>query len=334
MDAFLKNNTTGNNLKGSVLVVDYTFPHSIDKVWEKVKNYGEFMRVTGLFSNFRALEKDFGTKGCVFVCDYNNFFNLKYKITEVVEEKFFKKIVYISLSSNSISYQYQIDFCLYKKSSNNACYLTYKIEFLNRVITADEMLLELKYEKLEIFRKISKILYRERVKKIYEQTESCIISKNRLPVWELVKKFDTKFCEIVKEVADEVIIDDNQLKLDSKVTFNYQKPKFSISFFVTEVEEEQDQTTWMIKMSSNNNFQNYIKIDSKVIKEEEEYYTPEQEILFELRHIDESKSILIFKHLFKQRVNIEKLQILSENKLRMLERFKVFCESTLETLEI
>jgi len=313
---------------GSSFCLEYTFQHPIDKVWNRLKYIRDFKSITGLFTNFMLFEKNFGETGCIFSCDYNGFFTFKYQVTEIIDEPFYKKITVESMSSDHHNYKYQMEFSLFKLSSNNTCYLNHKFQFLNGIHVSEDMLSELKYDKLNIFRENNKILFKERQKKIYEQTETCIISKNKPFLWELVKNFDSKFCTIVKGVADEVIIDDKELKLHTKVTFNYTEPKFSISFFVTEVEEEQDQKIWRIKMSSNNENQNHlIKIDSKVIKEEEEYYTPEQEILFELKYIDQLKSMLIFKHLFKKRVNLEKLQILSENKLKMLEQLKDFCEN-------
>ena len=188
------------------------------------------------------------------------------------------------------------------------------------------------YERKRLCRANNKYLSKIR-KKHFEQSESSIIQKPKSLIWMIISNFDERFCKIIKGVANEVTSDCNPLKLYSKVNFKYLKQNIEAKFIVTELQSDEKNKHWRMSMSlfKENKLELFEKENKKyksdidIIKEEEHFYTPDQEIIFELTDIKKN-CFLVIKHRFQSNINAEVLHELSRSKINILNDLKTFCE--------
>ena len=324
--------------EGSKTQVQYSFNYPIDLVWSQLKNIPKWLSQLEVFKDFEIPENDKemwengkAKVGTRLKYKYNVAIQVEIEIIELVEEKFYKKLVFDRVY-NIVNLNYRQEYYLFSNSSDNSCLLKYNLLFESTAILGDVLMKEMNFERTKLCRANNKYFSKIRKKK-YEQSESSIIQKPKSFIWKIISNFDERFSKIIKGVADEVTSESNPLKLYSKVNFKYLKEKIGANFIVTELQSEEKNKQWSMSMSLTKTNKLEIlesenkkyKSDIDIIKEEEHYYTPDQEIIFELTDI-KNNCFLVIKHRFQAHIDSETLHELSKSKINMLNELKTFCE--------
>jgi len=312
--------------KFSSLNFEFLFKQSIENVWEYIRDTQKMNNSKGKYTNFQITNGQTWEVGCQCIFTFSNKVTMCQTTIEVEDDRIHKKIVFDTITNGKIPFKQMYQ--LFKSSSNDQCLLTYDFFLKNSIKMGDRMKDEIKYEKNVLFKNIdAEITKRNR---FCEQSISCLILQNKYFIWNLLKKFRRKFCKIVNEVADDVISEDKHLKLNSRVTFIYNHLNTNLNFLVNLLQEDESSKIWKLGLAMVKVIEiqedNKITSNTEIIHEEEEFFTPGQDIIFELVELQKNKNIFIFKNTFDKRIKREDLISLEKKKKKMIERFKDYCE--------
>ncbi len=325
MNANLQKKTDNSNFTGSTLKLFKTYKQPVDIVWERLKNLHIWKLASTNYNNFDLLGEKTFEVGTQYFLHKNNSKKLGF-VTRERKESYNKKLVVDCFYNNETDLKFREAYSLFNNTSRNTTMLTYIITFVEQV---EEKTLELvKKEFEDISHKNKKLLFQTN-QKILEQFESSIIKIKKEDLWDILINFSEKFSKVAKNIADEVITEDKILKKNSQIKFIYKEKNVEANFKVTELDAEEKEKKWKLKLSLVDNNEDLKNMNTnQIIREEGEYYTPNQEILFELDGVNQDKCHFMFKHIFNTDIPKEDLSNLSIMKIKILKDLgKVFKKS-------
>jgi len=95
-----------------------------------------------------------------------------------------------------------------------------------------------KFDKIKLFKLNDKYLKRNR-KYETEHVETCILKKNKKYIWHLLTDFKS-FTKLIPGIEDEVLLNDEKLKLNSELILIYNKEKLDFPLKVNKYQNEDD----------------------------------------------------------------------------------------------
>jgi len=143
--------------------------------------------------------------------------------------------------------------------------------------------------------------YLNSAKEITYQTETICLDMKRICAWSIISDW-SNFKKLVPFIADEVVYDGNSHTVGSKLTLKWVKKNVECFLKVSQVNCDKKSDVWKYAMTC-------IKPTPEV---------PNQEIHFKIIKTSESSCFLEFKHIFKQRVNKEIIDIIAKDKKKIL----------------
>jgi len=323
MDSANNNNNNNNNMNkllnnSSKISIAYTFYHSIEVVWEELKDLGKWYTKQKLYKDFEVTKgKHSYEKGSQYKINYKGI-SFLYETKKVSEDDFSKQIVFECLKNSLNDIRFVIEYNIYKNTLQSSTVLTIDIQYFTNFGCA--FLDIMKYEKIKLFKLNDKYLSKHR-KYETEHVETCILKKNKKYVWDLLTDFKS-FTKLIPGIADEVILNDEKLKLNSELILKYNKEEIEVPLKVNNYQNEDNKAIWKIGFT-------WSDINTIGKEPKKEFYIPFQEISYELIDIDCSKgdkSMLIFKHTFKEKeVTMDKLKDLKYNKIVIMKKLKNHC---------
>jgi len=299
--------------------IEYVYYHPIEVVWEELKDICKWNNKQNYFSKFQFIN---GTNtweiGSQYQFEYKETIPVVYETKKFYEDDFSKSIGYECIENKLNGVMFYSEYNLYKNTLQNSTVLTYNLQYFIEI--GYVILNSIKFDKLKLLSLNDKYLYKNR-KFETEHIETCIFKKSKSFVWNLITDFKI-FTKIITGIADEVILKDDILKLNSKLIMKYNKENLEIPLKVNKYQNEEKLEKWTLC------FRAVITNDNKK-NPEKEFYIPFQEISFEILDIEcntKNKSMLIFKHNFKDKeVANDNLSILEFNKRMILKRIKKYC---------
>jgi len=246
MDSANNNNNNNNNMNkllnnSSKISIAYTFYHSIEVVWEELKDLGKWYTKQKLYKDFEVTKgKHSYEKGSQYKINYKGI-SFLYETKKVSEDDFSKQIVFECLKNSLNDIRFVIEYNIYKNTLQSSTVLTIDIQYFTNFGCA--FLDIMKYEKIKLFKLNDKYLSKHR-KYETEHVETCILKKNKKYVWDLLTDFKS-FTKLIPGIADEVILNDEKLKLNSELILKYNKEKLDVPLKVNKFKTN-EKNNWIL----------------------------------------------------------------------------------------
>jgi len=305
------------NKNNNTLHLEYIYYHPIEDVWEELKDMAKWKSKQSFFKNFELVKGEHSWDiGSQYKLVYKECVALIYETKILYEDEFSKKIVFECIENYMNGVKFSAEYNLYKNTSQNSTLLTYDIHYFSEV---GYVILDLvEFEKKKLFKLNDKYLIKNR-KFETEQIESCIVKKNKSYIWNLLINFKN-FAKVIPKIADEVILEDEKLNLNTEFILKYHNENMEIPLIVSKYKNDEKLKKWKIAFK-------VVDLNNKT--EKKAFYVPFQEISFEIFDIDSntcSKSMLVFKHTFKKnKITLENLKQLEYNKIVIMKKIRKYC---------
>jgi len=294
--------------------VEYTYYHSIEEVWELLRDLPKWMSIQNYFTNVEIIKgKNTHDIGSQYKLIYKDIIPLVYETKKFYEDEFTKQISFECIENKVNDIRYYGEYNLYKNTFQNTTLLTCELEYFKEIGCS---LIEVaKFDKIQLLKLNDKYITKTK-KYESDHIETCILKRSKSYIWDLMIDFK-KFTKLIPNIADEVRIKDDKLVLNSELILKYNKQNLEIPLIVNILKNDENLKTWTI---------GFKVVNKKEKKSKKLLYTPFQEISFELLEIDTSigsKTLFIFKHTLKENeVTINDLKDLEINKLLIIKKIK------------
>lgn len=298
------------------LEVAYAFNYDINRVWYVVKDHCIWAKLIGdQVSDYEfQVGNDTYTVGNEFSCTWYGVSETHTKCVQIDEDTDNYKFASWKVNILNIEVQYYMNFYLYADTFDKSTVIIWEIsmEDSEKVPIIDEMIQGYKNSIAEIFERISENFEKVSSTQNVSQYESIFINAEQDKVWDLMTNWK-QLKTICPLIANDVEYDGENVKLGTKLKLTLKKNKCTSVCFL--------QTT-SVSSSPNDYKWGYTLTCYDAIPK-----VPKQEIVFNVIKVNEQNTFLTFTHDFKEFINNEVLNFLSNDKKEILKCLKVFLES-------
>lgn len=327
---------------GPKIDMQYTFNFPIEIVWNMLKDLEGFLSRDGKSGNFEYNDSELSKVGTKFYFQYL-YMATGLEVVEVLDTPFIKKIEYECFYNGFMDeFTYRGCWALYKNSIDNETLLVFTVHYHNEVQVSSDL--------KEVLLKVNRDLFKSNndyLKKKYyfkeEHQEAITINADLEKLWNFTINVSC-LKKKLKYLADEIVSDVEQLAENSRLSFIFHKYNILATFRVSNFSAV-DKTKRLLELELIEETQldfkkadqheeaeeNQIPHHKKNNKEREttvkrqgkgDYVVPNQIISFELVEITKAKTFLAIKHNFKKKYDEDLLKNLSDQKTKVLKKFK------------
>lgn len=317
----------------------YSYYYDIDTVFKALR---DFEALTPYFTQMRSEVTYIKGDNCytidnIFTLIWYNQTILRFKVVEVIDEIYFKKINWRVFAEQwNISYNYCIEF--YYITSDEATLMNFSLCYDNpeNLPFTKTTLADYHRIVLESCTYWEKYLIDNGNK--YEQIESLTINCDRKRIWQILINLN-KLYQFDKNNSTFFEYEGEYLKENLLIKMKDLKLNFSETFIVKNIKSIHLDEKWSYDLdnyendnfidlmnSINNENNNNTKEDNKKCQNLKKYKIPKQKINFSLIEVSENKNFLIIKHTFKNKISRSDLKSLSNNKIKILTGLKKYLE--------
>ena len=292
----------------------YSYKDSIKRVWDIFKNLEkispEFTELRGsckflIGSNTYELNNEFNM-------DWYNSTLLHLTCIQIIEEENYKKICW-RIRAETWNFYYNYSYIVHFNTIQKNCVVIWDIvydDFENLPFNQETLI---NYHKiiLDTFKKYETFL--KKSTEYLNQSESIIINREKEIIWNIITDWRILH-NIVPEVADEVECEGDPHEIGSIIKMKFASKdvecKLKVIYFNCVKEEEK----WEYHLES---FEGKPRV-------------PNQLIIFNVIDVSENMCYLSFKHEFKQNVKYDMIQLIGNDKKKILIGLKNYLEKYLD----
>ena len=285
------------------IIVTYIYKDHIKRVFDCFKSPELFNQSLKYAENIKVLNGEhYGQIGTELKFLWNNLFNVHFIVKDVVNQENYKKIVFYTKKVKPFNLHYTLTFHFYRNSIEKKTIFVHEMQFDNSEALKTIDLNHDKQEKIELCKTMEKIL-KQRTEDLF-QIESTLINRNIEVIWNIIIDWN-KFKTFVPFIADIIEIYGKVGEVGSIIKIKDKIKDIEYQLLITKKEEkEPDDKNYFLECSFS------------------KPKCPLQEIQFNFSKITEESTILTFKHIFHEPVNIEHIKSISKDKIKILTELK------------
>lgn len=285
------------------IAINYVFKDNINRVFNLMKDVRIFKKMMKGMMNVQTNGGDFGTPGTEFTINWkNNFCHLK--VAKVIDEDEYKMIQFNLYESTPSDLKFDVFYHYYWNSHEKTTLFVKEYIFDKPTPTSAVDLRRHEEEQLKVSKQFEKYL-KKNIDGL-EQVESITIAMNIKTLWDIVIDW-REFKIHVPMMAEDVTYFGNPEDIGTKFRVKIKNVESDLKVIDLKINEYKRE--YLLECYNGTS------------------YCPLQVLKFTFVKINENKTLLSFKHIFKQPIIHKYLYAIEENKKQILKELKSALEN-------
>lgn len=290
------------------IVSTHYFNSSIKQVWDMLKDINKTNAIANYIFPASPVKFIKGNHtyelGSEFSFIFKNSLTFYFTCTEIMESESYNKITWRVFKTEPETILYDISYNLHIKSENECVLIMFmKCEYNDNIDLGDQVVTL--QERHLIYEELDHAVSAQNNSKI--QIESIIVKSPVLKIFNFITNLK-KFQKNIPIICDKVECQD-EIKEKSQFYFKwYKRVQLEVELFVKKLYAN-DESSIFIYESMNKN-----------------PAIPSQEVIWKVYKINESNSLVVFKHRFEEDIKKKLLENIAKNKRKILQNIKSYFE--------